>query len=378
MRVRRHLVAVLGPLTVLCAPAVATAGAITHRDANDVAGRLGVKWARHGHSGGDMVHTIGTWASFSSRALGGANMVAFVLDTNRRRTDDPEWWAHVYWANGRLRAELVDASFASVTPIPVRRPARNRLQVTIPGGALGGARAYRWFVATVDGHAHDFAPDRGGVLHDLTRPTIKLTSFPRLSTDVAAGDSFPVAFSVSDVGGAGIATWRLERRLPGTAAWSRVRGGTTGGEKSVTIAGAEGQTYAFRVVAVDAQRNRWMSAVRTVSVPFDDANALVTYEGAWRSGEASTADFHGTLHTAGGAGASATCAFTGRWVALVGRGLGGTAWVSIDGGADREFSIPEGAERTVLLARDLATSGPHTIRVTSAATPFALDAVASR
>ncbi|MBW3593136.1 MAG: hypothetical protein KY396_05540, partial [Actinobacteria bacterium] len=248
MGVRRHLAAAaIGALSVLCAPAVSTAGTSTTLDANDVAGRLDVKWARHGHSGADVVHTIATWGSFSSRALRGSNMVAFEIDTNWNWGNGPEWSAYAYWANGRLRAELVDSTFATLVPISVRRPASNRLQIKIPRETLGGVRSYRWFAATVDGFAQDFAPNRGGVLHDLTPPAIALTSFPTLSTDVAAGESFPVGFSVADMGGAGLARWRLDRRPAGTTTWARIGSGTKGGARMVTVAGAEGETYEFRV-----------------------------------------------------------------------------------------------------------------------------------
>ncbi|MBW3593227.1 MAG: hypothetical protein KY396_06005, partial [Actinobacteria bacterium] len=141
--------------------------------------------------------------------------------------------------------------------------------------------------------------------------------------------------------------------------------------------GAEGETYDFRVVALDRHGNRRISAIRTVTVPIDDASAALTYTGEWSTEGGSPADFRGTLHT-GGAGASVTYAFTGSWVAVVGRGSEGTALVSIDGGADETFSIPPGGERTVLFTRDLGTSGPHTIRVTSSTTPLAIDAIASR
>lgn len=344
--VRRYFAcAAVGALSVLCGPSFAAAGTVTHRDANDVAGRLDVKWARHGHSGGDLVHTIGTWASFSSRALRGANMVAFALDTNRRWADDAEWWAYVYWTDGRLRAELVDSSFTSVTRISVRRPASNRLQVTIPRVTLGGARSYRWFAATVYGSAQDFAPNRGGVLHDLTPPTIRLTATRVVSAAAAAGESFPVEFSVSDTGGAGLASWRLEWRSAGAATWSRLRRGTTGGAKTVAVAGVAGATYEFRVVALDRQRNRRISPVRTVMSGF-------------------------------------TATFDGTYVAWISR-LGpewGSGEVVLDGGTPHEVALTAETEtlNAVAFEDDGLAPGSHTITIRALTGDIAVDAIASR
>lgn len=387
MGVRRHVAtAIFGALLVLCAPALATAGTSTHRDANDVAGRLDIKWARHGHSGAALVHTIGTWASFSSRALGGANMVAFALDTNWSWADDAEWWAYVYRADGRLRAQLVDSKFTTVTQIQVRRPAANRLQVRIPRAALGDARAYRWFAATVDGSAHDFAPNRGGVLHDLTPPTIKLTSFPALSTDVAAGNTFPVTFAVSDTGGAGIATWRLERRRTGTTSWSRLRSGTTGGAKTAAVTGAEGATYELRVVALDRQGNRRISARRTVTVPFDDA-AFADASNGWVAHASLPSYFHGTAQTAFDPGVQLTATFEGTYVAWI--APSGPRWgsgeVVIDAGEPNEVTVPNvvlraEAEtlRAVVFERAALPPGQHTITIRPLSGEIAVDAIAPR
>lgn len=380
MRVRRYFAAaVFGALSVLWAPTLATAGTITHRDANDVGGRLDIKWARHGHSGGDLVHTIETWGSFASRALTNGNMVAFEIDTNRN-WGDGEYHVFVSQQDSRLRAELVQETPFVLTRIPASRPATDRLRVTIPTELVGSPKGYRWFAATVDGYAQDFAPDRGGVLHDLTAPKITLTddSFPELSTDVSATRSFPVTFSVSDKGGAGLAWWVLERRLLGTSSWTRLREGTVAGSKLLSVAGAQGNSYEFRIVATDAQSNRSVSEVRTVTVPVDDANTALTYEGVWTTGGASASDFRGTLHTPGDAGASATYAFTGSWVALIGRTPGGTAMISIDGKPEQEIALAAGAERAVVFSLDLAAAGTHTVRVTSASSAFSVDAFASR
>ena len=288
---RHFLAATLGALSVLCAPTLASAGTTTQRDGNDVGGRLDVKWARHAHAGEDLVHTIGTWAPFGSRALSGANIVAFELDTNRNWGDEPEWSAFVYWADGRLQATLVDKAATQFTPLDVRRPATNRLQVKIPLDALDDLRAYRWFAATIDGSSQDFAPNRGGILHDLTPPTIKLTATRVISAAAAAGERFPVTFSVTDRGGSGLAEWRLYWRPTGTTTWSRLRTGTTGGVKTAYVTGVAGEAYDFRVVAWDRQTNRRTSGIRTVlpelTTPFDGTYvAWMSRSGpGWGSGE---------------------------------------------------------------------------------------------
>ena len=131
------------------------------------------------------------------------------------------------------------------TPVRVTRPATNSLSVTVPRALVDSVAGYRWFATTVDGHAQDFAPDRGGVLHDLTAPTIALTPLPALSTHVSTGLSVPVEFSVADRGGSGLDQWGLECRVTVATRWTRYRTGTSAGPKIVTSRERKGRRTGF-------------------------------------------------------------------------------------------------------------------------------------
>jgi hypothetical protein len=222
----------------------------------------------------------------------------------------------------------------------------------------------------------DFAPNRRLILHDITPPTIR---FPR--QPLPGDTTYDVTFRVSDTGGAGLKSWRLQLRRFGATRWATIASGTSGGSKEVSVEAAQGDDHQYRVVAVDRDGNRRTSVVRTISLPVDDTDASVLYvagpSGLWTTGSAIAGAFLGTLHTTSTSGDTFTYTFDGGYVALVGPGncAGGT--VSIDGFAEAISPNCSGRQRRVLYAKRLA-SASHTLVFTMADGSFSLDGIVSR
>jgi hypothetical protein len=121
----------------------------------------------------------------------------------------------------------------------------------------------------------DRAPNGGDppnrVLHDIRAPKIVFLQPP---APPAGSMDYTLDFTVTDPGlarlASGLASWRLEHRDTGTAAWdpAPVGEGTSPGPQSVPFPpDGPGDSDQFRVVAVDNQGNRRTSPVRTVTAP---------------------------------------------------------------------------------------------------------------
>jgi hypothetical protein len=213
------------------------------------------------------------------------------------------------------------------------------------------------------------------VRHDITAPLI---SFPVPS--VPPSTTYDVAFSVSDTGGAGLQSWRLQHRLLGTPTWSTVASGTTGGSKTPQHVSAEDADDQFRVVAVDKHGNTTISPIRLVSVPVDD-DAL-TYTGTWIGTVAEATDFLATRQSSSEIDATATYSFTGGYVAWIAPGGGtGIAEVLVDGVSQGTvdlglFSGP----RQLVFQHTLPSVGAHTIviGVESGPGPVSVDGIVVR
>jgi hypothetical protein len=136
----------------------------------------------------------------------------------------------------------------------------------------------------------------------------------------------------------------------------------------MTIAGAAGNTYRFRVTAVDPSgRSGAVSAEKTTVAPYDDSAAGATYAGSWGV-VTSTLRYAGREHFSDTAGATVTFTATGTSIWLVGdKSAGyGQFQVSIDGGAYSGLYSAYSAStayRQVLYARGGLSNATHTIKV---------------
>jgi hypothetical protein len=100
------------------------------------------------------------------------------------------------------------------------------------------------------------------VLHDIRAPRIV---FPQPPEPPAGTADYSLEFAVTDAGGSGLDTWKLQHRDAPGQPWVDVAVDSTVGAQSVPFgADALGDSDQFRVRAVDQHRNVRISPVRTI------------------------------------------------------------------------------------------------------------------
>jgi hypothetical protein len=359
--------AVAAALSALFVAEAAQAGTATISDGNDTPGILDISSVSHGHSAGKVSHTIRTFANWPIGLLGPSTPNFFSLEISTDGDRAPERFVLIFSSGGHMIAGVADTNQQFVGSASASRPNRHTVRVTIRPELLGDPTGYRWQALSFyeasggcGGGCFDKAPNRTRqVLHDLRAPTV---SFPQ--PGVPAGTSYPVGFSVSDTGGSGLDSWRLQRRPAGATTWATVKSGSTAGPKTYNHVGAQGQNRQFRVVAIDRHGNRRTSPVRTVSVPVDDAAPAFSYVGTWSTGGTPGVDFLGTLHASSTAGDTATVVVSGRYVALIAPGGAGAAEVRIDGGAPVAVDLTAfTGPRQVVYETSFGSAVPRTLEV---------------
>ncbi|HXI45955.1 MAG TPA: hypothetical protein VNH13_06605, partial [Candidatus Acidoferrales bacterium] len=205
------------------------------------------------------------------------------------------------------------------------------------------------------------------VVIDRSAPT---TTAP--TTGLTAGGTFngsPVAGRVgwtgADPGGAGVASYDVERSVDG-GAFVVVATGLT--SPAWTIGMTLGHTYRFAVRAHDRAGNvgGWKAGATGSPTVRQDVSTAVVYGASWH--KAWWSQFSGgTAHYATTAGASVRYTFTGRSIAVVStlaanRGavkvyLDGTYVTTVDTYA------PTTTYRRVIWSRTFGAAGTHTIRL---------------
>jgi hypothetical protein len=373
--------------------AVGNAHADTKRisDGNDRPGPLDIRSATHGHGVGRVVHTISTFSTWRVGVIGASTSNLFAVEISTDGDPALERVVLVFSANSRLRALVVRLPTGTVVgSASASKPNARTVRVAIRRSLLGSPGGYRWnahsqyrAAGACSGFCSDRAPNLGRVLHDVTAPR---TNFFGSWVTVPPAAEYDLQFSVSDTGGSGLASWRLEHRSFGETAWSVLTNGSTGGSKTYHHVAAQGDNDQFRVVAADHQGNSTATPVRTVSVPIDDANAALTYSTGWSAVGLSSA-FLGTLHQGDDdvLPASVTYTVTGSYFAIV--APTGNDWIDsqgsvfVDGIHVGDFfpgDLLQGARQIVFSRSGLDPDVPHTLRIDVANVFLPLDGIIVR
>jgi spore germination protein YaaH len=205
------------------------------------------------------------------------------------------------------------------------------------------------------------------VVIDRTAPT---TTVPR--TGLRAGLTYngsPLAarltWTGSDSGGAGIASYDIERSVDG-GAFKVIASGLT--SASLNVALSSGHTYRFAVRARDRAGNvgAWKAGATTSTLVRQDTSGYVGYSSGWHKAS-STSFSGGAVHYATAAGASARSTFSGRSVAIVAT-VGptrGQVKVYLDGGyvTTIDTYATTWTARQVVWSRTWSSAGTHAIRL---------------
>jgi hypothetical protein len=213
-----------------------------------------------------------TFANWDKAILGPRTPNFFSLEFSLDGNPAPERVVVVFSAAGHMQAGVFTQRGRFLGAARASKPNGHTVAVVIRKALLKNPAGYHWQVlacfqgATVcPNRCVDRAPDGAGKnLHDLRAPTISFEP-PQAP---AMGLMYNVDFSVGDSGGSGLATWELQRRDAGTVAWTPFEDGNTTGPQSFPFTAAgPGETDEFRVIAIDAQGNRRVSPIRSVTVP---------------------------------------------------------------------------------------------------------------
>jgi hypothetical protein len=376
MQLRRHRRGAVPALSALAVALIAAgnAQADTKRisDGNDRPGRLDIRSASHGHAGSRVVHTISTFGRWPVGLLRRADPGLFAVEISTDGDRALERVVLVYSLRGRMVGEVFrfrSGDLVFVGSASASKPNARTMRVSIPRSRLGNPAGYRWDALSLyqaagacSNFCADFAPNSSRVLHDITPPAIALTSFPTIAPDV----EYDVSFRVSDTGGAGLRTWRLQHRKLGTSSWATVDSGSRTGLKAHHHVSVEDDDDEFRVVALDRHGNRRISPVRRVSVPIDDASPLLAYTGTWTHGPGDANDFRDTLSSSGTPTDTVALTFTGRYVAWVAPGGGdGQATVAADGVPPQQVFLSDfSGRRQIVFQHTFPTVATRSITIT--------------
>lgn len=207
------------------------------------------------------------------------------------------------------------------------------------------------------------APASGTVyLSQDALPAPSLTA-PIRATDVSATTTFPISWTTP--AGAVAGTRYIVARSTNGGSFTTL---TTTTANSLSFTGSPGNTFRFKVAAIDpAGRTGAYSAVKATVVPFDDNATGTVYAGTWATGLSSSL-FRGSHRYSSVAGSTYTFKATGTTIWLIGnRGTGyGQFQVSIDGGAYSGLVDAYATStqfRKVLYTRTGLSNALHTIKV---------------
>ena len=277
----------------------ANANVITRTDGNDTPGPLDLSAISVAHRDGRQVFTFTTFDTIYPADVNGDNGW-FEVDLDVNGDKDWNYYAAIFWFDGKLRGVYGRAGGGVIDTLPVGKPAANKVWISVP--ARAPSYDFAAFSVHMDTPCTESKPcvdaipnDYPLIRHDLTAPTVNFVGSVDVSTDRTAGLTLPVGFRITDdPNGSGVGHWVLEKRAVGTSRWIEEARGTSS-EPTVKVDLTEGKTYDLRVTAWDKQGNS-SSKTSRVSVPTDDSRAMFDYTGAWTSVTDQAGAFLRTVH----------------------------------------------------------------------------------
>jgi hypothetical protein len=361
----------------------ASAHTFTKTDGNDARGLLDLRSASVSHKSNVVVHSFRTFAGWAPSDLG-RNSSGFIIGIDKNNDASQAERCVLVTFRSRLRAAMFNCiNGAPIGPVPVSKPNRTTVKVNIPKAQTG--LSYRWAVISLyfeerpclNGCIDGIPNLTSFILHDLIPPTVSMVTDP-LRVWIADTDAtFNFPFSVSDTGGAGVATWRIQKREPGGVWENTGVSGVGAGAKNPPVPGEEGTRNRYRVVVVDKHANHKNGPGRLVYIPTDDDDLDPLDFSPAPTSQLSAAAFGGS-YSAMAASDVFTYTFTPTGTdctfELIGPGAGDwSVSVVADGGAATPITAPGAGDRVTLYSDDsCATTYEVTV---DSGSGFAIDAV---
>jgi hypothetical protein len=251
----------------------AAAHTFTRTDGNDSPSKIDLKAVSVSHTRTSVVHKVQTFDAWTPQSLQHDSF--FLIGMNNDSDPAYERCAFIYYTS-RLRGQLSNCRAHFFSFLPVAKLSGTTAKITIPKAEVGGA--YHWYGSSFWTGANpcrnvcpDFVPNTlPDLLHDLTPPDVDVATTPLRVWEESMSPAFGFPFTVSDEH-SGIGFWTIQQRPVGSTGWTDVVSGSGEGSKEPTIEGTAGTRVDYRVVALDKQGNRTVSAIRRVYVPTDAA-----------------------------------------------------------------------------------------------------------
>ena len=217
----------------------------------------------------------------------------------------------------------------------------------------------------VTAQAHVFLVIADGVPPQLTAPIVGLASGTYL------GSSIPVRVSWSAADPSGVSSDALQRSLNG-GAWTAVAlpsPAATAASSSAPLTG----TIRAKAAATDTLGNAstWVNGPTVASGLTEQSSTGISWSSGWHTVSQWWVS-GGSLRYTTTVKASVAYTFTGSsvaWVSVVGPGRG-AVWVYVDGKFDKSVFLSSKTyhSRTLVWAKNWATSGTHTVKIVTART----------
>jgi hypothetical protein len=260
----------------------ASAHTFTKTDGNDARGLLDLRSASVSHTSRAVVHSFRTFAGWGPRDLGRSSSF-FVIGIDKNNDPRQAERCVLVFFSSRLRALMTNCGNQNIGFLAVSKPNRTTVKVTIPNRQTGFS--YRWAVVSIyfeerpclNGCVDGIPNLSSFILHDLIPPTVSMDTAPLRVWDEDTDATFDFPFTLSDTGGAGVGTWRIQKREPGGVWEDTGVSGIGGGAKNPPVPGEEGTRNQYRVVVVDKHANRTNGPGRLVYIPTDDDDLLADF-----------------------------------------------------------------------------------------------------
>lgn len=277
-----------------------------------------------------------------------------------------------FWDGTSMATPHVTGVAALVASLNPRLSAVQVKQILLDSGKpLPATRGLTLTGKMVDANSAVLATDVRAPL--ITRAPVQTFITGRLVTP--SNVPVRISWAGTDGSGSGIARYQLQRST-NSGAWQTVQLPSPTAS-AVVVSLVPGNSYAFRVRAVDRQSNwnGWTAGPRFTAAAYDDSSPMIGYSGRstqqtgapqWRLA-ASTGAYRGYVRYTTLGGASAQLTFTGRNVAWIAPKYltRGKAVVYVDGVkvATVDLYAARLLPARVLYTRSWSSDGTHTIRV---------------